>query len=100
MQGQGLPCPQIKDRRPIAFHALLFLSLYAIGKSLEMYLMDRVGGAGPVPASHQPATAANPSSASVVTAAPVRSACPDCGSGLVHEEGCVICHGCGFSECF
>ena len=26
-------------------------------------------------------------------------ACPDCGSQLSYEEGCVKCHVCGFSEC-
>lgn len=25
--------------------------------------------------------------------------CPDCGGTLRHEEGCVKCHGCGFSRC-
>jgi len=25
--------------------------------------------------------------------------CPDCGSALRHEEGCVKCHGCGYSKC-
>ncbi len=26
-------------------------------------------------------------------------ACPDCGGPVEHVEGCVICHGCGYSEC-
>lgn len=25
--------------------------------------------------------------------------CPDCGSPLMHEEGCLKCYGCGFSKC-
>lgn len=25
--------------------------------------------------------------------------CPDCGGTLRHEEGCVKCHGCGYSKC-
>ncbi len=25
--------------------------------------------------------------------------CPDCGDVLAHEEGCLVCHGCGFSKC-
>lgn len=25
--------------------------------------------------------------------------CPDCGSPLHHEEGCLKCHGCGYSRC-
>ena len=27
------------------------------------------------------------------------SACPDCGSTVMHEGGCVTCPGCGFSKC-
>ncbi|MDN5697005.1 MAG: ribonucleotide-diphosphate reductase subunit alpha, partial [Rubrobacter sp.] len=32
---------------------------------------------------------------------PVVGACPDCGSELIREEGCVVCRapGCGFSRC-
>jgi ribonucleoside-diphosphate reductase alpha chain len=25
--------------------------------------------------------------------------CPDCGSALRHEEGCVVCAGCGYTRC-
>lgn len=25
--------------------------------------------------------------------------CPDCGASLRHEEGCVVCRGCGYSKC-
>ena len=25
--------------------------------------------------------------------------CPDCGSALRHEEGCVKCQACGYSKC-
>ncbi len=32
---------------------------------------------------------------------PLRSivTCPDCGSSMVHESGCVTCTACGFSKC-
>ncbi|NQT28285.1 MAG: TSCPD domain-containing protein, partial [Candidatus Omnitrophica bacterium] len=25
--------------------------------------------------------------------------CPDCGSAVRHQEGCLICDGCGYSKC-
>ena len=25
--------------------------------------------------------------------------CPECGDVLVHAEGCMVCHSCGFSKC-
>jgi len=25
--------------------------------------------------------------------------CPDCGSSLEHEEGCMVCRSCGYSKC-
>jgi ribonucleoside-diphosphate reductase alpha chain len=30
---------------------------------------------------------------------PAAGSCPECGSGLAHEEGCLICHQCGYSKC-
>lgn len=30
---------------------------------------------------------------------PVIGACPDCGGGLTRQEGCVVCHSCGYSRC-
>ena len=25
--------------------------------------------------------------------------CPDCGSELIHQEGCIRCPSCGYSKC-
>lgn len=30
---------------------------------------------------------------------PIIGACPECGSGLSRQEGCVVCHSCGYSKC-
>ncbi|MGH3147331.1 MAG: vitamin B12-dependent ribonucleotide reductase [Rubrobacter sp.] len=30
---------------------------------------------------------------------PIIGACPDCASGLTRQEGCVVCHSCGYSKC-
>ena len=32
-------------------------------------------------------------------ALPVAGACPDCSAALGREEGCVVCHSCGYSKC-
>ena len=32
-------------------------------------------------------------------ALPVAGACPDCSAALSREEGCVVCHSCGYSKC-
>ncbi len=29
----------------------------------------------------------------------MQGVCPECGDVLTHEEGCLVCHGCGFSKC-
>jgi len=28
-----------------------------------------------------------------------RGACPDCGGTVEHSDGCVVCRGCGYTEC-
>ena len=30
---------------------------------------------------------------------PVVGACPECSGGLTKQEGCVVCHSCGYSKC-
>ncbi|MCA1739711.1 MAG: vitamin B12-dependent ribonucleotide reductase [Actinobacteria bacterium] len=30
---------------------------------------------------------------------PVIGACPECSGGLIKQEGCVVCHSCGYSKC-
>ena len=36
---------------------------------------------------------------SVQSATLIDDLCPECGGGVVHEEGCKTCHACGYSKC-
>ena len=60
----------------------------AIGIALEHYLQHKQTGA-------VPATAEKNSNALDLLV----GACPDCGSAVEHESGCVVCRFCGFSRC-
>ncbi len=40
-----------------------------------------------------------PQRASEPSLLPIVGPCPDCGAGLVHEEGCQKCYSCGYSRC-
>ena len=100
----------------------------AIGKALEKYSVARRARLGPETGRQQPSAGAAAGSRRAehaldfaersagsehevesnghATAAPgrldmtkVQGACPDCGSQLSFEEGCVKCHSCGFTEC-
>lgn len=35
----------------------------------------------------------------VVENNPIMGVCPECGGVVSHQEGCLVCHGCGFSKC-
>lgn len=92
----------------------------AIGKALEKYTAAkaaRLGGTARPVAAEEPRLGPPPSAederrrttALMASGAPVarrtvdeegvQGACPDCGSQLSFEEGCVKCHSCGFTEC-
>jgi len=61
----------------------------AIGIALEHYLQYKQ------PAAAGPAAAEKNSNALDLLV----GACPDCGSAVEHESGCVVCRFCGFSRC-
>lgn len=90
----------------------------AIGKALEKYMAaraTRLGVAPRVAAGDEPRLGPTADEDRRRTAAlmaadtgvsrrgseeeGVQGACPDCGSQLSFEEGCVKCHSCGFTEC-
>ena len=35
----------------------------------------------------------------IVDTTRMMGACPECGGAIAHEEGCLVCHSCGFSKC-
>ena len=53
------------------------------------------GGFIPLPIQQVPVQAVVESSKDI---SPV-GACPDCGGALAHENGCLLCHSCGYSKC-
>jgi len=60
----------------------------AIGIALEHYLQSKETG--------QPAETVSKWSSTLDN---LVGACPDCGSAVEHESGCIICRFCGFSKC-
>jgi len=77
----------------------------AIGKALESYLFDLEH---PVTAEDTPEEVAktrftmvdsSPSPETPNYSARTMTTCPDCGSDIFHENGCVTCPSCGFSKC-
>ena len=77
----------------------------AIGKALESYLFDFEH---PVTAEDKPEEVAK-TRFTMVDSSPLQqtpnysartmTTCPDCGSDIFHENGCVTCPSCGFSKC-
>ncbi len=70
----------------------------AIGKALERYLIrkGKIKPAQPLPATK---TAEPAKMTSTENGAKTITACPDCGSSVTHETGCVVCYNCGWSKC-
>lgn len=97
-QLKGISC-----HLPVWQNGLRILSCAdAIGKALEWHLMGKDGMENPSASGGGPLTMMEAASRGFtpVDAVLMRGSCPDCGSALEHEEGCMVCHGCGYSECF
>jgi ribonucleoside-diphosphate reductase alpha chain len=78
----------------------------AVAKALEWYVMYKVNTdkkfGDIVLKDTQPDKRGNGKGlhSSGYSVAPLQmGACPDCGGGVEHVDGCVVCRGCGYSEC-
>ena len=73
----------------------------AIAKSLEKVIRAQKGGAVTPPVPQQPTPIPGPTAKRDFSPAEAKLAkfCPECGSKLEHEGGCVTCRDCGYSKC-
>ncbi len=73
----------------------------AMAKAMEWYILFKMNrNNSPLNMDGGMASAINPDSS--IQAAPTvfkRGACPDCGGSVEHADGCVVCRGCGYTEC-
>ena len=103
LKGISGPNPTWEDGR------LILSTPDAIGKALDDYLQEGNPGKNPaqndMDSSKAPITMATPEEVTAqvenVTDYTFKniSTCPDCGSSVMHEAGCVTCPSCGFSKC-
>ena len=106
LKGISGPNPTWEDGR------LILSTPDAIGKSLDDYLNEnpesRVGGVGdsqdednrksPITMATTEEVTKHNNEVTDFTFKNI-STCPDCGSSVMHEGGCVTCPSCGFSKC-
>ena len=67
----------------------------AIGKALERHLQRREGGNEAAHLRDGAPGAVSTAGGGVQTT----TTCPECGSSVVHESGCLTCRNCGWSKC-
>lgn len=70
----------------------------AIGKALERYLSRKSKITSAKPTKAVAETPVPPVETPIISAVTTEQ-CPDCGSIVTFEEGCCICHNCGYSRC-
>jgi ribonucleoside-diphosphate reductase alpha chain len=100
-QLRGIRCPSpswSKDGR-------IFSCADAIARVIELRLMkEKKPGQPNNPGPPKDVAMESPEQGSgkftaSVKAVSIVGVCPDCGTALRHEEGCVVCSACGFSRC-
>ena len=77
--------------------ARIFSCADAVSRVLEKRLNEKAPVVQSAPVAVEVSAGNSPDRKS--TKANMVGVCPDCGSPLHHEEGCLKCHGCGFSRC-
>jgi ribonucleoside-diphosphate reductase alpha chain len=103
----------ISGPNPVWENGQLILSTPdAIGKALEHHMaeFEKKGGIQSftnfATGSEKPSTISGGGSFNMVepasassNSAKTMSTCPECGSTISHEGGCLLCHNCGYSKC-
>ncbi len=79
--------------------ARIFSCADAVSRVLEKRLDEKALVLQPMPVAAAVEASAGNSSDRKSAKTNMVGVCPDCGSPLNHEEGCLKCHGCGYSRC-
>ncbi len=108
-QMRGISC-----HLPVGYGSEKVLSCSdAMGKALEWYLRFRASRGQTATLASGLSDSVRPSMAAIQEAVHdnegleftfasdlmKRGACPDCGGTVEHADGCVVCRGCGYTEC-
>ncbi|MCM8782248.1 MAG: vitamin B12-dependent ribonucleotide reductase [Candidatus Omnitrophica bacterium] len=90
-QLRGIRCPSPSWEKG----GRIFSCADAIARVIELRLTKQEKDTTPPPSSNKPPSLPQAKRAS----SNIVGVCPDCGSALRHEEGCMTCRACGYSKC-
>lgn len=103
---QGMSCTSCPDAiAKIIMKVSNRIEASGLGKDqVAAQMMGQATGTDGMAASVQPVAAsaaqtANPAEVVIPATAAEIHTCPECGTRVEHEGGCVICRNCGFSKC-